>query len=173
MVLCLVCQTTKDHRVFAAGDGGAEGKNRAKNRAAMKRALAEETEGVATILKEEGLLDADAMQQLDELDSLTAKPVAEDVVLHAVAMCAPWVALQSFKYKVKLTPGKMKKGKAVKQIRENMLRLKDGHPLEKQCLKSLPDPDLIRTIISNITIPSTGGATKKQMKHHARKQRKK
>ena len=40
---------------------------RADARAAAKLAWAEESEGVAEILKEEGLLDVDAMQQLDVL----------------------------------------------------------------------------------------------------------
>ena len=34
-------------------------------------------------------------------DTLTGQPVAEDTVMFAVAMCAPWTALQSFKYKVR------------------------------------------------------------------------
>ena len=43
------------------------GQRRADARTAAKLAWAEESEGVAEILKEEGLLDVDAMQQLDVL----------------------------------------------------------------------------------------------------------
>jgi hypothetical protein len=52
--------------------------------------------------------------RLTELDALTGVPRAEDVLLYGVPMCGPYTALQGFKYKVKLTPGTLKKGKAAK-----------------------------------------------------------
>ncbi|KPI34449.1 Ribosome quality control complex subunit 2, partial [Cyphellophora attinorum] len=39
-----------------------------------------------------------------------------DVVLAAIPICAPWTALNRYKYKVKLQPGSLKKGKAVREI---------------------------------------------------------
>ncbi|KAI9222333.1 fibronectin-binding protein A N-terminus-domain-containing protein [Blastocladiella britannica] len=48
------------------------------------------------------------------LDSLTGIPVPEDTLMYAVPMCAPYSSVLNFKYKVKLTPGSMKKGKAMK-----------------------------------------------------------
>ena len=39
------------------------------------------------------------------LDSLTGCPRPEDTVLFAVPVCGPYTTLQSFKFKVKLTPG--------------------------------------------------------------------
>ncbi|KAM9294302.1 ribosome quality control complex subunit NEMF [Gastrophryne carolinensis] len=45
------------------------------------------------------------------LDSLTAQPHAEDILLFSVPVCAPYTALTNYKYKVKLTPGTQKKGK--------------------------------------------------------------
>ena len=93
---------------------------------------------------------------------MTGQPVAEDTVMFAVPMCAPWTALQSYKYKVhavcccllpltvvsfvlrspvahaqhclhtyagvqvKLVPGKEKKGKAVKTIRDVTVRQAEG-----------------------------------------------
>lgn len=35
-------------------------------------------------------------------DTLTGQPVADDTVMFAVPMCAPWTTLQSFKYKVRV-----------------------------------------------------------------------
>ena len=37
-------------------------------------------------------------------------------------VCAPYAVLRNYKYKVKLTPGKDKKGKVVKSIREHFVR---------------------------------------------------
>ena len=157
-----VCATEKPSQHAMNADATRSGaiKNRAQVRAATKLAKQEESQGIADILKEEGLLDADTMQELGELDYLTAKPVEEDVLVHAIAHCAPWNALQSFKYKVKLTPGKMKKGKAIKQVREIMMKQKNSHPLEQECLKVLSDADMIRTIISNITVVGQSASSK-------------
>ncbi|KAI9152530.1 hypothetical protein H9P43_009322 [Blastocladiella emersonii ATCC 22665] len=55
---------------------------------------------------------ADQITEL--LDSLTGAPRVGDGLQYAVCMCAPYSSLASFKYKVKLTPGTMKKGKASK-----------------------------------------------------------
>lgn len=52
--------------------------------------------------------------RLTELDALTGVPRADDILLYAVPMCGPYTALQGCKFKVKLTPGTAKKGKAAK-----------------------------------------------------------
>lgn len=48
---------------------------------------------------------------LSVLDSFTAKPIPEDILHFAIPVCAPYSALQRYKYKVKLVPGNGKKGK--------------------------------------------------------------
>jgi hypothetical protein len=48
---------------------------------------------------------------LTVLDTLTGSPLPEDNLLFAVPVCAPYISLQKYKYKVKLTPGSTKKGK--------------------------------------------------------------
>ena len=52
------------------------------------------------------------------LDALVGTPRPGDEILEAVAVCAPYAALGRCKYKVKLQPGGLKKGKAVKEILE-------------------------------------------------------
>jgi hypothetical protein len=52
--------------------------------------------------------------ELGVLDTLTAMPVAEDTLLFALPVCAPYQSMSQFKYKVKLTPGTGKRGKACK-----------------------------------------------------------
>ena len=76
------------------------------------RAKAAEKE-IAVLLAEENVqeLGDDEREKLTELDSLTGCPTANDVLLYAVPVCAPYQALQGFKYRVKLTPGNAKKGK--------------------------------------------------------------
>ncbi len=48
------------------------------------------------------------------LESVTCSPVESDGLLFAVPVCAPYQAMSGFKYKVKLTPGTTKRGKAAK-----------------------------------------------------------
>lgn len=52
-------------------------------------------------------------EKLIDLDYLTGIPVASDILLYAVPVCAPYNALQTYKYRVKITPGTAKKGKGI------------------------------------------------------------
>ncbi|KAK2882364.1 hypothetical protein FQN49_000419 [Arthroderma sp. PD_2] len=53
---------------------------------------------------------------LSLLPALVGTPVEGDDIEAAVPVCAPWSALGQYKYRAKLQPGKIKKGKAVKDI---------------------------------------------------------
>jgi len=72
---------------------------------------------VAEILASEGvaMLDDADKERLTQLDELTGMPRPEDVILYAVPVCAPYHVVSHYKYKVKLVPGTLKKGKAFKQ----------------------------------------------------------
>jgi hypothetical protein len=56
------------------------------------------------------------MQEHLNIDLLVPVPEAGDELLAAIPVVAPWTALTRNKYKVKLQPGNMKKGKALKEI---------------------------------------------------------
>jgi predicted ribosome quality control (RQC) complex YloA/Tae2 family protein len=61
--------------------------------------------------------DDDAIKaQLLGLDAFTGRPLQGDELLSAIPVCAPWSALASYKYKAKMQPGAVKRGKAVKEI---------------------------------------------------------
>ncbi|KAG0340587.1 hypothetical protein BG004_006345 [Podila humilis] len=76
----------------------------------------EDKEEVQRLLQEENIkmLEPEDFESLTVLDGLTGKPIPSDILQFAVPVCAPYGSLQKFKYKVKLIPGTMKKGKAVK-----------------------------------------------------------
>ncbi|EGZ21769.1 hypothetical protein PHYSODRAFT_557667 [Phytophthora sojae] len=88
--------------------------------------------------KKEKYLDEqeDEAEGADFFDAFTGEPLADDIVLFAMPMCAPYASLIKFKYKVKLTPGSQKKGKAAKQAMEHFFasNFKD----EKDANKSAP-----------------------------------
>lgn len=50
------------------------------------------------------------------LDSYIGTPMVGDTLLAAIPVCAPWGAMGRFKYRAKLQPGSVKKGKAVKDV---------------------------------------------------------
>ena len=51
---------------------------------------------------------------LAEIESLTSHPKPGEEILGSIPCCAPYSATQSWKYRVKVTPGTQKKGKASK-----------------------------------------------------------
>lgn len=53
---------------------------------------------------------------LSWIPALIGTPTPDDEIIAAIPVCAPWAALGRYKYKMKLQPGTMKKGKAVKEI---------------------------------------------------------
>lgn len=66
---------------------------------------------------DQGEADGDLeVEDLSALPSLVGTPVTGDKVVAAIPVCAPWFALGHYKYRAKLQPGSMKKGKAVKEI---------------------------------------------------------
>jgi hypothetical protein len=80
------------------------------------------------------------------LKDFIAAPKSGDIISDAVTVCAPWSALSRYKYKIKLTPGSIKKGKAARAIIGGFLtRQLDEHgedvekmsPREKELLASL------------------------------------
>jgi predicted ribosome quality control (RQC) complex YloA/Tae2 family protein len=52
---------------------------------------------------------------LSMLPTLVGTPLPGDTILAAIPICAPWTALARYKYKIKLQPGSVKKGKASRE----------------------------------------------------------
>ncbi|XP_065694474.1 ribosome quality control complex subunit NEMF isoform X2 [Patagioenas fasciata] len=94
-----------------------------------------------------GVEDSEAL-----LASLTGQPHPEDVLLFAVPICAPYTAMSSYKYKVKLTPGTQKKGKAAKIALHNFMQSKEATAREKDLFRSVKDTDLSRNIPGKVKV---------------------
>ena len=94
----------------------------AKERRKAQHERAAESERKRQALFEEGADDYDEETAAAEAADLSWIPALvgtahpEDEVLAAIPVCAPWAALGKYKYRVKLQPGAVKKGKAVKEI---------------------------------------------------------
>ncbi|XP_047467806.1 ribosome quality control complex subunit NEMF-like [Mugil cephalus] len=97
------------------------------------------------------------------LTSLTGQPHAEDVLLFAVPVCAPYTALSNYKHKVKLTPGSQKKGKAARTAVLSFMKAKEASSREKDVFRSVKDSDLSRNMPGKVKVsaPNLLAAKKK------------
>jgi len=76
---------------------------------AKRKALFESAETDELDVEEE-------FKQVETLEYLVGIALKGDEIIDAIPVCAPWAAMGKYKYKVKLQPGAVKKGKAVKEI---------------------------------------------------------
>ncbi|CEI88036.1 hypothetical protein RMCBS344292_02437 [Rhizopus microsporus] len=126
---------------------------------------------IRQLLKEENItmLEADEIANLSALDSLTGNPLPEDILHFAIPVCAPYPAIQKYKYKVKLTPGSLKRGKAVKQAQSVFLALSDASAREKELIKGVADMENINTMMSKVKVSAPNLETSKRKKGSGRK----
>ncbi|EIE22903.1 hypothetical protein COCSUDRAFT_16391 [Coccomyxa subellipsoidea C-169] len=127
---------------------------------------------IAAILAEENveLVPEEDKDKLQELDSLTGQPRPDDVLLYAIPMCAPYSAIQSYKLKVKLTPGTQRKGRAGRQAIELLSRAADISGRERELLKAIPEMEVINAMVGNVKLAMPGLS---KIKTEARKSKKK
>jgi len=127
-------QPTDDDDDNRGGGGG--GTNEGKQRK-TKAEKAAEKEAWREILAEDGIIedggdgdgdgDNDGLVADDtiEINKLTGQPHPQDVLLYALPICAPYHTLRNYAYRIKLTPGSQKRGKASKQCLEMFYRTTD------------------------------------------------
>ncbi|KAL4420985.1 hypothetical protein ABPG77_001304 [Micractinium sp. CCAP 211/92] len=137
-----------------AGAGGGEGSAQEADDAAEVAALLRE-ENVEALAEEE-------REKLTQLDQLTGQPRADDILLYAVPVCAPYQVMTSYKYKVKVIPGTLKKGKAVRQAAELMLKGPEVTQRERDLIRAVPEMDALQTLCGTVKIQTAGLLKMKQ-----------
>ncbi|XP_029046457.2 nuclear export mediator factor NEMF homolog [Osmia bicornis bicornis] len=90
--------------------------------------------------------------EVDMLDQLTGRPVTEDELLFAVPVIAPYNTLLNYKFKVKLTPGTGKRGKAAKTAVAVFMKDKEITSREKDLLKAVKEELVARNIPGKVKI---------------------
>lgn len=138
------------------------------------------------ILAEDGIIEEqmdndDQIDDTGEISKLTGKPLTEDVILYAIPVCAPYSTMAQYKYRVKLTPGNQKRGKAAKQI-VDLLGKPEGSGKTTassdlrylEMINAISDNEWIQALIGDVKI-SSAGASKivKNQKIAAKKQKNK
>jgi predicted ribosome quality control (RQC) complex YloA/Tae2 family protein len=122
-------------------------------------------EEIAELMHEEGVAEDAAVANFDtnqltaELDELTGKPLADDILQYCIAVVAPYSALSDYKYKIKFTPGTQKRGTAGKTAIHYFLaqaQSMNASQQEKELIKSIPDNDILQVLLSNIKLSAPG-----------------
>ena len=169
------------------------GNNDKKQRTRKTKAEKEsEKEAWREILAEDGIIEESSIgndgsvDDTAEVSKLTGKPLPEDVVLYALPICAPYSTLAQYKYRVKLTPGNQKRGKASKQCLEMFYRTEDSNSGKKggnsknpinnaryiAMIKTVNDNEWVQAICGDVKI-SAAGASKVAKRSKAAKKKKK
>jgi uncharacterized membrane protein YgcG len=114
------------------------------------------------------------MKELLDLDAFTGRPLPGDEILAAIPVCAPWSALATYKYKVKIQPGAVKRGKAVKEILSRWdaagkdPRATDKHstdteriwPKEIDLIRGWKEPEVVGIMpVSKVRVMMAGGSS--------------
>lgn len=118
----------------------------------------EEKKEIEQLMKEEDINVVPEDVDLAEIDKLTGIPKQNDLVLALVPMCAPYSAIQTYKYKVKLQVGTHKRGKAQKLIKNLFVQqaMKTATPHEQQLVRNVPDPDMTNMLINSVRVLAPG-----------------
>ncbi|KAH8171712.1 ribosome quality control complex subunit 2 [Sarocladium implicatum] len=150
----------------------AKERRRAQHQRQQKEAA--EHEEIRKVMMDEGVdvLEPEEAEQVTSLDALVGTPLPGDEILEVIPVCAPWNALVKSKYKVKLQPGAVKKGKAVKEILERWKAApakkgvvdesaRDGErmwPREVELIKALKPEEIINSVpVGKLRVMTTGG----------------
>lgn len=108
-------------------------------------------------------------EKLNDVDYLTGNPLPNDILLYAVPVCGPYNAVQSYKYRVKLVPGTVKRGKAAKTAMNLFSHMAEATSREKELMKACTDPELVAAIMGNVKITSSGLTQLKQKQKKSKK----
>jgi len=169
-----IIRTIRIHGHEGLGKGPEAKANNDGRRKKKSEKIAEE-ESWKNTLAEEGVLDGngeveDTIDDTAELSKLSGKPEKEDLILYAVPVCAPYQSLSKYTYRVKLTPGNLKRGKASKQCIAVFLKdekSKTGHEQSRDLIKKVADNEWVQAICGDVKI-SAAGASKAIQKSKAK-----
>ena len=176
-----------EHFLGRGSGGGADGngeQQRQQPQQQRRKTKAEkeaEREAWSAILAEDGILDEEAATDDAEIDDrgetnkLVGTPHPDDVLLYALPVCAPYATLSKYRFRVKLTPGSLKRGKAGRQALEMFLRGEaPGRDADRDLIqgliKAIPEAGWSQAMIGDVKI-SAPGASKMAKKHKAQKKK--
>ncbi|KAF2073867.1 hypothetical protein CYY_004827 [Polysphondylium violaceum] len=147
-------------------DGESKQEKRKTRKEKREQKLKEEEE-IKQLLEEENSAKAvDDQKDITNIDTLTGIPREEDILHFAIPVVAPYSVFNNYKYKVKLTPGHLKRGKAAKQAAQVLLQSIGMTKREKELIKNIKDEDLTSNMLADVRLhaPNILAMQKKEKK---------
>lgn len=151
-----------------SGEGGREDTK-------TKRLPRESRQEELLLMDEEGVIELEKLESgtTAALSLLTANPTVGDTIEFGLPVCAPLYALSQYRYRVKLMPGSMKRGKAYraavvlfqKQAEKDLGTFKQ----ERDAIRLTPESDGIHGMLSNVKIMAPGLANAQKALSKAKK----
>ncbi|KAI8814303.1 hypothetical protein BJ742DRAFT_672012 [Cladochytrium replicatum] len=121
--------------------------------------------GFGIIIIPGSLLDSAQDYTYSYLDLLTGAPTIRDTILNAIPVCGPWSAMQRYKYKAKLVPGALKRGKAAKTIQAAFLAMAGAEAqketdeqargfagTQRNLIRVVPENDMILACLGKVKV---------------------
>ena len=144
------------------GDGGGEMGGEVDGGGAEEAEDGDEVDAVEAFAELPALLEEPSILELPESrrallaaqDTLTAQPAEGDEILFALPVCAPYSVLSSYRFRMKLTPGNQKKGKAARQAIGMLSAAAAGR--ERDLMRAVTDDELVRVMLGNVKIAAGG-----------------
>mmetsp|Transcript_45288 Transcript_45288/g.52061 ORF Transcript_45288/g.52061 Transcript_45288/m.52061 type:complete len:1080 (-) Transcript_45288:383-3622(-) len=143
-----------------------------KPRQPKPSSLRKEKKEIEKILGEENLMTEEELSQLNEIDFLTGHPKKDDLFHFAVPMCAPYISMKNYKYKIKILPGSMKKGKAIKEIVNLYSNHSDILAGEKEAIRLINETEYSGALLSGIKLAVSGANRKANQKGQQKRKKK-
>ncbi|XP_025834087.1 nuclear export mediator factor NEMF homolog isoform X2 [Agrilus planipennis] len=106
--------------------------------------------------------DFTVQDNVDAINTLTGKPFLDDELLFAVPVVAPYNSLNGYKFKIKITPGNTKRGKALKTAISMFLNDKLISNHEKNLLHVVKEEQIIQNFPGKLKLSSPGLSTNKK-----------
>lgn len=156
------CQEHQGDTSHSHANGGVEDDPNVLNKTTELDKVTIEEDDIHEIGEEE-------KEKLNDVDYLTGNPLSSDILLYAVPVCGPYNAVQSYKYRVKIIPGSVKRGKGAKTAMNLFSHMPDATVREKELMKACTDPELVAAIIGNVKITAAGLSQLKQKQKKVKK----
>ncbi|KAF5275268.1 hypothetical protein FQA39_LY06928 [Lamprigera yunnana] len=90
--------------------------------------------------------------EIDMINALTGKPHPDDELLFAIPVVSPYNTLVNYKFKVKITPGTSKRGKAVKTAVNMFLNDRSSTQRERDLLKAVKEEQIARNLPGKVKL---------------------
>eukprot|EP00754_Rhynchopus_humris_P038642 Rhum_TRINITY_DN21258_c0_g1::Rhum_TRINITY_DN21258_c0_g1_i1::g.173593::m.173593 len=95
---------------------------------------------------------AEMAMDIEVIDHLTGQPFEDDLILHPMLMVGPIEAVERFKFKVSVMPGKDKKGQAAQHLLSHLSQSIVATEQERDHIKRMDVTECINILPSNLRI---------------------